>query len=268
MNGRHTSGTSTPALGHTATARPLVLLHSPTLTRISINVPSSAQEWIAAEVARDTFHDFLHYQEQQGHLVGFDAVEADEDNPDAASDDQREKQLVLAAYFLQHTASLLSFPESSTAPATAQVLLASYSYFVNSFLAPSSTDIHSLAAGIPAPLRALVISAYFAARTKLHNAGLSTKIPKAEGEESALLKGASKGDVELYALFGGQGMNEVYFDELQVGLGRARRTSFRRACPSCDDQRLTFRFLAPTNRPSSTSTRPSSFPSSPSPPRT
>ncbi|ORY50686.1 fatty acid synthase [Leucosporidium creatinivorum] len=213
MNGKLThqnSGAATPAT-HSATSRPLVLLHPTTQTRISINVPSTAQEWIAAEVARDTFQDWLHAQEKEGHLIGFDAVEADEDNPDAAAEDQAEKELVLSAYFLAHVAGLLTFPSTATSPATAAVLLASYSYFVAQFL--STTDIHSLAASLPAPIRSLAISSYFAARTKLEIAGLDKQLPKAL--ESALLAEAAKGSAELYALFGGQGMNEVYFDELQ-----------------------------------------------------
>lgn len=214
MNGkltRHASGASTPAL-HTATARPLVLLHPTTQTRVSIHVPSTPQEWIAAEVARDTFQDWLHAQEKSGHLIGFDAVEADEDNPDAAADDNAEKELVLSAYFLSHVASLLTFPSTATSPATAAVLLSAYSFFVSRFL--SETDIHSLAASLPSPIRALAISSYFAARTKLEIAGLGKNVPKSL--ESALLKEASSGSAELYALFGGQGMNEVYFEEIEV----------------------------------------------------
>lgn len=222
MNGkstRHASGTSTPALHHTATTRPLVLLHTPTQTRVSIHVPSSAQEWIAAEVARDTFQDWLHEQEQQGHLIGFDAVEAADENDvgaEAASAqlqaDRDEKQLVLSAYFLRHVASLLTFPAQATSPQTAQVLLAALSYFSTQFL--DSTDVHSLSATLAAPIRSLVIGSYYSARTKLEISGLARQVPKFES--SSLLRQASSGESELYALFGGQGMNEVYFDELQV----------------------------------------------------
>lgn len=205
-----TSGSTTPS-GHTANTRPLVLLHTLTQTRISINVQSTPQEWIAAEVARDTFHDWIHASEKDGHLIGFDAVEADEDNPGLAAEDAREKQLVLTSYFLSHLAGLLASPSSTSVP-TASVLLDSFIHYKSHFL--SSIDVHTLAATFPTPIRSLVISSHFAAKSSLEKAGLAKALPKMV--QSALLGEATVGSTELYALFGGQGMNEVYFDELQV----------------------------------------------------
>ncbi|KAK4705985.1 hypothetical protein P7C70_g226, partial [Phenoliferia sp. Uapishka_3] len=202
------SGTSTPA--HTELSRPLVLVHAPTQTRISISTPSNQTDWTAAEVARDTFHDWLHLEDKSGHLIGFDAAELDEDNPAAAGEDQLEKELVLTAYFLTHVASLLSFP-SGTSAATSAVLSATFNHLDSHFLA--NTDVHSLAASFTPPIRSLVISSYYAARTKLHNAGLAKSLPKPKG--GALLSEAAAGTAELYAVFGGQGMNEVYFEELE-----------------------------------------------------
>lgn len=216
LNGLRTltgTGASTPV--HTATTRPLVLLQPTTQTRISIHVPSTPQEWIAAEVARDTFQDWIHAANKDGHLVGFDAAEVDDEESSSGGNDQgSEKELVLTAYFLSHVAGLLPFPATATSPATAAVLLAAFSHFTSTYL--SSTDIHSLAASLPAPVRALLVSSFYIARSKLENAGLAKSLPKQI--ESALLKKAVNGESELYALFGGQGMNEVYFDELQVSL--------------------------------------------------
>ncbi|GAA5972131.1 hypothetical protein JCM11641_002509 [Rhodosporidiobolus odoratus] len=202
---QRTTGTSTPV--HTATTRPLVLLHS--TVRLSINVPSTPQEWIAAEVARDTFQDWIHASEKQGNLVGFEAAEVDDDQ---AGDSDNEQQLVLNAYFLSHVASLLPFPATATSPATSAVLLAAFSHFSANFL--QGTDIHTLSASLPAPVRALVLSSFFLAKTKLEAEGLAKVLPQAQ--PSALLQKAEMGDAELYALFGGQGMNEVYMDELQT----------------------------------------------------
>lgn len=213
MKSTRASGTTTPL--HTDSARPLVLLHANTTSRISIPVPSTANEWTAAEVARDTFQDWLHEQDAEGSLIGLDVVELDEDNPHAASEDTLEKELVLTAYFISHVVGLLSTFPSSTSASTSSILLASFSYFVRTFL--SETDVHSLGASFPAPICSLVISSYFAARTKLEIAGLRDELPKVRG--SALLREASEGTSELYAVFGGQGMNEVYFDELQVSSG-------------------------------------------------
>lgn len=210
QNGR--SGAQTPNT-HTVHARPLVMLHPTTQTRISILVPSSAQEWIAAEVARDTFQDWIHAEEKEGPLVGFESVEASSDeSSESAQQDQRDRELVLTSYFLNHVAGLLAFP-TGTSPATAQVLLAAFHHF--SAIYVPRTDIHSLAAKYPAPVRALIISSYYNARTKLQVAGHAKELPKFT--RSALLAAAGK-DAEVYALFGGQGMNEVYFDELQVRL--------------------------------------------------
>ncbi|GAA5867928.1 hypothetical protein JCM8547_003416 [Rhodosporidiobolus lusitaniae] len=203
---RNATGASTPV--HTATTRPLVLLHSPSQTRLSINVQSTPQEWIAAEVARDTFQDWLHASEKAGNLVGFEAAELDEEE---SGEKSNETELVLNAYFLTHVANLLPFPATATSPATAAVLLSAFSHFSFTFL--QGTDIHSLAASLPAPVRALAISSFFLARTKLEVEGLGKVIPQAS--QSALLQNVEAKQAEVYALFGGQGMNEVYFDELQ-----------------------------------------------------
>ncbi|KAM0752633.1 fatty acid synthase [Meredithblackwellia eburnea MCA 4105] len=208
------SGTATPA--HTELTRPLVLIHQPTQTRISISTPSQQSHWTAAEVARDTFHDWLHAQDKAGHLAGFDAVEAEDNNSgddDTPADGSAnsERELVLTSYFLTHVASLLSLP-SGTSAATSQVLLATFSYLHHEFL--TDKDVHSLAASLAPPIRSLVIQSFFAARTKLFFNGLEDQLPPVK--ESTLLAEAKNGKAELYAVFGGQGMNEVYFDELQT----------------------------------------------------
>ncbi|GAA5825048.1 hypothetical protein JCM11251_006076 [Rhodosporidiobolus azoricus] len=206
---RGATGSTTP-VHHTATSRPLVLLHPSSQTRLSINVPSTPQEWIAAEVARDTFQDWLHAAEKEGNLVGFEAAEVDDEQ--AGGDGISEQELVLNAYFLAHVADLLPFPASATSPATAAVLLAAFSHFSSTFL--QGTDVHSLAASLPAPVRSLVISSFYLAKTKLEVEGLGKVLP--QQQQSALLQKVETGEAELYGLFGGQGMNEVYFDELQT----------------------------------------------------
>lgn len=62
-------------------------------------------------------------------------------------------------------------------------------------------------------VRKSILTSYYVALAKLEAKKLSD-IPRAP--RSALLKAASKGDASIYALFGGQGTNEVYFDELQT----------------------------------------------------
>lgn len=200
------SGTATP--GHSTSHRPLVLL-GPAATRVSIDVPSRASEWIAAEVARESFAEWLAAEED--NLEGFEVIELDEDNEGGAEADVKEKQLVLICYFVQHLSELLSIP-SGTSPATAQVLLAVYLHLSADFINPD--DAHSIAAVLTAPIRNLLLSSYYAARTRLEAADLGDDLP--DRSVSGLLAQSSAGTAELYALFGGQGMNEVYFDELQV----------------------------------------------------
>lgn len=199
------SGSVTPSY----TSRPLYILHAPTSTRISIDVKTDNAVWTAAEVARDTFADWLVAEERTGALQGFDLVEDDPDNPDLATQDEFEKGLALSAYFLDQLAS-----GPSVTDATNSVLLSTFAYFCSTYLA--HTDVHSLAAGLPAAVRSLVIKAFYHGRTKLEIAGLGKHLPAVASGALLDRAGRADGDVQLYAVFGGQGMNEVYFDELQV----------------------------------------------------
>ena len=57
-----------------------------------------------------------------------------------------------------------------------------------------------------------VLSAYFLAVTVLKAQAIDASIPK---QKSALLATALSKTASIFALFGGQGINEVYFDKLQ-----------------------------------------------------
>ena len=83
-------------------------------------------------------------------------------------------------------------------------------HFTSSYLAVK--DIHTLAASFDTEVRKDVLAAYFSAVSALRTQQASD-IPSQP--ESALLTAASSGKASIYALFGGQGTNEVYFDELQ-----------------------------------------------------
>lgn len=82
-------------------------------------------------------------------------------------------------------------------------------HFTSSYL--STQDIHSLTSNFDVEVRKIVLSAYFQAVAALQaqNASVPTN------PQSALLPAAYSGSASVYALFGGQGTNEVYFDELQ-----------------------------------------------------
>lgn len=224
---------------YTTTTRPLTLLYQPTTTtttRTVIPVPSTAQEWIAAEVNRDSFYDLLVQLQTDGKLIGlFDVVESFEDEKDPAGAkkaDEREKELVLLGLFLNaltdKVAKVDPRGDQGTRESTGKILWASFNHLFSEFLvvadpgatspptkSVNTTDVHSLVAELTTPIKNLVLSSYYAAKTVLVQLGYGNEIIAKEGQ-SLLLSSALAGDSELYALFGGQGMNEVYFDELAV----------------------------------------------------
>jgi len=160
------------------------------LAKISIPVSTKSDEWIAAEVLRD---EFIYMQSQN-------AVTELENKTEASVD--------LVAKFLAHIASNIDNDSRST-EARIQVLFNVLQYFTSLYL---TKDIHSLCASFLPDIRKSVLAAYFRAVAVLENQGVSS-IPRQP--ESALLDAAASGKASIFALFGGQGINEVYFDELQ-----------------------------------------------------
>ena len=82
-------------------------------------------------------------------------------------------------------------------------------HFTSAYL--SEKDIHTLASSFDAETRKTVLQAYYKAVTSLTQRDLV--VPSQP--KSALLEAAGSGKASIFALFGGQGTNEVYFDELQ-----------------------------------------------------
>lgn len=144
--------------------------------------------------------DFLHAQ----NLI--DAVETTAD----LEDDQAEATVELCASFLAFVASKLH-QNLEAVDARYSLLLNIFRYFTSEYLAVH--DIHSLAAGYDTEVRKTVLSSYFNALAALRQHFDAAEIP--HGPSSALLSAASNGKASIFALFGGQGTNEVYFDELQ-----------------------------------------------------
>jgi fatty acid synthase subunit alpha len=83
-------------------------------------------------------------------------------------------------------------------------------HFTSSYL--SIKDVHTLTSSFDTEVRKAILAAYFAAVAALQAQNISD-IPL--GPKSALLSAATTGKTSIFALFGGQGTNEVYFDELQ-----------------------------------------------------
>ncbi|KAH8100945.1 fatty acid synthase [Cristinia sonorae] len=173
--------------GHIA-SRPIFIQSAS--TRVSIPVPAQGDEWAAAEIVRDEFA-----QEQ----IELESVE-----------EPAEAIVELFARFLASVAQKLDVEPSSSSARTS-VLLSAFKHFTTTYL--SEQDIHNVTASYQPDVRKTVLSSYYLTLAKLEAKKISN-IPRAPA--SALLTAATKGDASIYAIFGGQGTNEVYFDELQT----------------------------------------------------
>ncbi|TFK33214.1 fatty acid synthase [Crucibulum laeve] len=188
-NGDAASASST----HTIATRPLII--SLGQIRVSIPVSTKTDEWIAAEVLRD---EFTHIQST------LDAVDTT-----AELENEAEATVELAARFLSLVAKSLGKDPQSTQARTA-LLYNVFEHFTSTYLA--TKDVHSLSAAYATETRKIVLAAYFHAVAELRNKNVQD-IP--QQPKSALLAASANGKASIFALFGGQGTNEVYFDELQ-----------------------------------------------------
>ena len=171
-------------------------LPSPTCPQLSIPVSTGANEWIAAEILRD---DFVHKERLDGVVENTTEL-----------DDISEATVELFARFLAFIADNIK-PGTTCSSARTNVLLNAFEAFTTSYL--SKKDLHGLAVSYDVDVRKSVISSYYRAQFALKSQKVAT-IPVAP--PSALLSAAADGNASVFALFGGQGTNEVYFDELQA----------------------------------------------------
>ena len=162
--------------------------------QVSIPIPSQGDEWIGAEILRDQF-----VTERNAN-----------DTIDTAAEIGTETQasVELFALFLRFIAKKLDAEPQSFAARTA-LLLDTLKHFTSTHLAEQ--DIHHVSASFDADVRKTVLAAYYFAVATLEEKQISA--PRAPA--SALLHAAEQGEAGIYALFGGQGTNEVYMDELQ-----------------------------------------------------
>jgi fatty acid synthase subunit beta len=181
-----------------STTRPLVLqIHS---TRLSIPIPSTSESWIAAEVIREEF-----YHSRAGDEPEPTPTEDEAAVPGAAAAADQEAQVKLLARFLSFVESKV---EGTSKSDQAQILLSSYEQFNQLFLATSS--VHTATQGYSVDDRALVLTAYFKAFSTLRKIYGESKVVVAQ--RAAIWKDAQEGKAQVYALFGGQGSNEVSLD--------------------------------------------------------
>ncbi|KAL8701009.1 MAG: hypothetical protein Q9224_000701 [Gallowayella concinna] len=124
-----------------------------------------------------------------------------------AQDDEPSSVPELLARYLGHIAVEVDEGEDDSQGTYDEVLKLVLNEFERIHL--QGNDVHALAASLPGitQKKLLVVQSYFAARA-------STKRP-VKAHESALTRRAQDGEATLYAIFGGQGNIEEYFDELR-----------------------------------------------------
>ena len=159
---------------------------------MSIPVSTANDEWISAEILRESF---IHSQKSK------DTVDTIEDDSEAPVD--------LFARFLSFVAENLNSDPNSSRPRL-NLLQNAFNHFTETYLV--SQDVHTFTSTFDLSVRRAVISSYFKALVTLESSGV-TGVPRQS--PPALFTAAKDGDASVYAVFGGQGTNEVYFDELQ-----------------------------------------------------
>ncbi len=124
-----------------------------------------------------------------------------------AQDDEPSSVAELVARYLGYIASEVDAGEGEAHGTFEEVLKLGLNEFERVFLL--GNDVHALATSLPgiAQKKLYVIQSYYAARA-------STNRPL-RSHASALFRAASDGEAKLYAIFGGQGNIEEYFDELR-----------------------------------------------------
>ncbi|KAI0067274.1 fatty acid synthase [Artomyces pyxidatus] len=178
------------------TSRPLAIQVGQ--IRVTIPVSTEADQWIAAEVLRD---EFTHIQTVQDATDNLPELE----DPTHAS-------IQLYARFLSFAAEKVrgSHEGAPDRQARLAVLLKAVSHFSATHLA--DIDLHSLVASFDVDTRKSVLSSFYSAYATLQVFDVPG-IPALA--TPSLFTGTKDGNTSVYAIFGGQGINEVYFDELQ-----------------------------------------------------
>jgi fatty acid synthase subunit beta, fungi type len=124
-----------------------------------------------------------------------------------AQDDEPSSVPELVARYLGYIAWKVEEGEDDAQGSYDELLKLVLNEFERAFL--QGNDIHALAAALPGiqPKKLAVIRSYWSARAAT---GRNIK-----SHDSALFRAAGDGDARIYAIFGGQGNIEEYFDELR-----------------------------------------------------
>ena len=177
------TGISTPR--YSASFRPLVLSHG----SLEYTIPVPTNLHFPATSLKELFDASL-----------------PEPTDELAQDEEPSSVLELVARFLGFVSSKVD-EESDIQDLGEEVLKTFVAEFERAFLGVN--DIHALAASLPGVelKKRVVVQSYIAARASVGR-------PMSRWEP-ALLRAAGEGEATLYAIYGGQGNIEEYFDELR-----------------------------------------------------
>ncbi|KAH9810339.1 hypothetical protein DFH28DRAFT_903061 [Melampsora americana] len=195
-------------------SRPFLLSHLPTSARVSFPVPSNQSQWTLAEISREAFNLWLELQ-THSPLNSIIQAQNQQKEDDQAEDDDNElenkKSIQLAKNIDEASLILLShYLEFSSNRSTDQSLtLAAITHFHQEILQSDHLDPHSLAYQKTSSeeARKQIIRAYYLARISLEG---HPDLPKAIVGQLWKEENGKK----VVGVFGGQGVNETYWDEL------------------------------------------------------
>lgn len=138
------------------------------------------------------------------HIWGF-AEQLKEEFP-TIDNTENLSEIELAASFLKFTSDRAS-KEQVYSP----VAKALFVNFNNVYL--KENNIHAIIKDLPLDVKKSVIKSYYSSRAQLQKSD-ALSAQDLEPTKSALFEAAKSGDAKLFAIFGGQGNIEEYFDEL------------------------------------------------------
>lgn len=200
----------------TSPTRPLIISHLSSGARVCFGIPSSEASITRAEISRDEFLTWLD-QQPNSPLVQL-ASEPDIQQGDEDADRQEtierltpahaDKQKISQASLIL-LAHLLLF--LATRPDDVQLVQAALQHFHSDVLKQASIDVHSAAyqQTTSEEARRLVIKAYYLARQSLLDHRLQAPSPPL-----GKLWRPNEPHKKLVGVFGGQGVNETYWQEL------------------------------------------------------
>ncbi|PWN49564.1 fatty acid synthase [Violaceomyces palustris] len=187
-------------------------------TRAEANIPldsSTIRDWFSIESIKADFQRHPLYTsspEAATHSAPI-AGEGENVSSDGSSSPSAYDQALFLANFARFLAERIREAKATCQAFDCELALlkSSWKRFHAEFL-PGSANIHGFAHALEVESRSRLIRAYFETYTEL---GLHGPV-EPELKQPKVLRDALTGEANIYAVFGGQGNNLAYFDELQT----------------------------------------------------